>query len=53
MAKRNRGLQEPTKLKTPDADTGLFQVIIETPTQHCVPVSSHEERTQPVGADCD
>lgn len=31
MAKRNRGLQEPTKLKTRDSDTGLFQVIIETP----------------------
>jgi inorganic pyrophosphatase len=29
MAKGNRGLQEPTKLKTVVSDTGLFQVIIE------------------------
>ena len=30
MAKRTRGLQEPTKLKILD-DAGLYQVIIETP----------------------
>jgi inorganic pyrophosphatase len=31
MAKGNRGLQEPTKLKSIDTHTGLVQVIIETP----------------------
>ncbi|MGA2349346.1 MAG: inorganic diphosphatase [Terracidiphilus sp.] len=31
MAKRDRGLQDPTKLGTLDSDTGLYQVIIETP----------------------
>jgi inorganic pyrophosphatase len=31
MAKRARGLQEPTKLKPLDSETGLYQVIIETP----------------------
>jgi inorganic pyrophosphatase len=30
MAKRTRGLQEPTKLKNLD-DAGLYQVIIKTP----------------------
>jgi inorganic pyrophosphatase len=30
-AKSNRGLQQPTHLKTLDKDTGLYQVIIETP----------------------
>jgi inorganic pyrophosphatase len=31
MAKRNRGLREPDRLDTRDDETGLFQVIIETP----------------------
>lgn len=31
MAKRDRGLQDPTKLQTLGNDTGLYQVIIETP----------------------
>ncbi|HEY4354627.1 MAG TPA: inorganic diphosphatase [Acidobacteriaceae bacterium] len=31
MAKRDRGLQEPTRLEPHDRNTGLFQVIIETP----------------------
>ena len=31
MAKSNRGLQQPTQLKAVDGETGLYQVIIETP----------------------
>ena len=31
MAKGNRGLQDPTKLKNRDSDSGLYQVIVETP----------------------
>jgi inorganic pyrophosphatase len=31
MAKGNRGLQEPTRLKPIAEETGLYQVIVETP----------------------
>jgi inorganic pyrophosphatase len=31
MAKASKGLQDPTKLEVQDSETGLFQVIVETP----------------------
>jgi inorganic pyrophosphatase len=31
MAKSSKGLQDPTKLEVQDSETGLFQVIVETP----------------------
>lgn len=31
MPKKSRGLQDPVKLKSRDKETGLYQVIVETP----------------------